>query len=282
MLHILNNQKQLYIIAGPTASGKTDKSIQMALEFRCPIISADSRQVYKELNIGVAKPDQAQLTAVQHYFINHVSIHEDYNAGQYALEARTLINTLFEHHNQLIVCGGTGLYIKSLLKGLDQLPGKNETLRQALQNTLDTKGIEALQNELKELNPERYAAIDIQNPQRLIRAIEIEKTETEPGLELPAFSHAFDTIYEIIDRPREELYNRINQRVDTMVNDGLEQEALSFNHLRHLNALQTVGYSEWWPFFDGEYSRTEAIEKIKQHTRNYAKRQITWFKHQLK
>jgi len=276
----LNQPKKLIVVTGPTAVGKTARAIELALQYGSPVISADSRQVYMELGIGVAKPDAEQLAAVQHYFIDHVSIHDNYNAGRYAKEARELINELFSTHDNLILCGGTGLYINALLKGLDLLPDRNETLRAELQAIYDQKGLMGLQFRLQHLNAAKYESIDINNPQRLMRAIEIEQSPRPTAVNLPAFAHAFETEYLHLDLPREVLYDRINQRVDAMVIGGLEVEAKALENLQHLNALQTVGYSEWWPYFRGEVKREEVIEKIKQHTRNYAKRQLTWFRHQ--
>jgi tRNA dimethylallyltransferase len=273
--------KKIHVITGPTAVGKTDTAIQLAIELGCPIISADSRQVYKELDIGVARPDAAQLAAATHYLIAHTSIHEPYNAGIYAREGRELINTLFEQYDHLIVCGGTGLYIRALLHGLDPLPGRNEALRAELALMMETKGIEALQAELRSMDPDRYLSIDIQNPQRLIRAIEILRTPMDIGPGLPDIRHEFETETKVMLCERDILYDRINRRVDMMVEAGLEDEANKLSAFRHLDALQTVGYSEWWPYFDGMIKKTKVIEKIKQHSRNYAKRQMTWMRHQV-
>ena len=271
--------KKLIVVAGPTAVGKTAHAIELALHHGSPVISADSRQVYKELGIGVAKPDAEQLAAVQHYFIDHVSIHENYNAGRYAKEAREVINELFLKHDTLVLCGGTGLYINALLKGLDPLPDRNDALRAELQTIYEREGLVGLQFRLKHLNAAKYDSMDNQNPQRLMRAIEIEQSPAPKAINLPNIAHAFETEYIHLDMPREVLYNRINTRVDAMVAGGLEAEAKALENLQHLNALQTVGYSEWWPYFRGEVKRDEVIEKIKQHTRNYAKRQLTWFRH---
>jgi len=275
----LNQPKKLIVVTGPTAVGKTARAIELALQYGSPVISADSRQVYKELGIGVAKPDAEQLATVQHYFIDHVSIHENYNAGRYAKEARELINELFLTHDTLVLCGGTGLYINALLKGLDPLPDRNETLREELQTIYETEGLAGLQFRLKNLNTAKYESMDNNNPQRLMRAIEIEESPRPEKTNLPDFVHAFETEYLHLEMPREVLYERINKRVDAMVSGGLEAEAKALENLQHLNALQTVGYSEWWPYFRGEVKREEVIEKIKQHTRNYAKRQLTWFRH---
>ena len=271
--------KKLIVVAGPTAVGKTAHAIELALQYGSPVISADSRQVYKELGIGVAKPDAEQLATVQHYFIDHVSIHENYNAGRYAKEARELINELFLKHDTLVLCGGTGLYINALLKGLDPLPDRNDALRAELQTIYEREGLVGLQFRLKHLNAAKYESMDINNPQRLIRAIEIEQSPRPTEINLPNFAHAFETEYIHLEMPREVLYDRINTRVDAMLSGGLEAEAKALENLQHLNALQTVGYSEWWPYFRGEVKRDEVIEKIKQHTRNYAKRQLTWFRH---
>ena len=270
--------KKIWLIIGPTAAGKTDFSIRLAKKLSCPILSADSRQIYKELNIGVAKPTQSQLDEVQHYFINHVSIFDDYNVGKYVNEARQLINELFQTYNDIIVCGGTGLYINSLINGIDVLPSKNEALRNELNLFIETNGIELLiEKQASLLSPK---LIESKNPQRIIRAIEIglqEKPVSEP---MVSFEHPFEINIDFIDLPREELYQRINARVDQRIEDGLEEEALLFYKHKDINALKTVGYSEWWPYFEKEISKEMAIEKIKQHTRNYAKRQVTWFKNQ--
>jgi tRNA dimethylallyltransferase len=270
--------KKIWLIIGPTAAGKTDFSIRLAKKLSCPILSADSRQIYKELNIGVAKPTQSQLDEVKHYFINHISIFDDYNVGKYVNEARQLINELFQTYNDIIVCGGTGLYINSLINGIDVLPSKNEALRNELNLFIETNGIELLiEKQASLLSPK---LIESKNPQRIIRAIEIglqEKPVSEP---MVSFEHPFEINIDFIDLPREELYQRINARVDQMIEDGLEEEALLFFKHKDINALKTVGYSEWWPYFEKEISKEMAIEKIKQHTRNYAKRQVTWFKNQ--
>jgi tRNA dimethylallyltransferase len=251
------------------------------LALNCPIISADSRQVFKELSIGVAKPSQEELNKVQHYFIDHCSIHEAYNAGQYATDARQLINELFGTLNDIVICGGTGLYIKALLNGLDPLPPQNPELRQRLQNNFETHGIAALQTELQSLSENAFQQVDHNNPQRLIRAIEIYLSPPVTNTSLPKFTHEFEVNKLILDMDRSLLYQRIDNRVDQMIDMGLEQEAKNLIEHKDLNALQTVGYKEWWPYFDGSYSKAEAIDKIKQHSRNYAKRQITWFKHQF-
>ncbi len=270
--------KKLWIITGPTASGKTDFAIEKALQLGCPILSADSRQVYKELNIGVAKPNAKQLQKVQHFFISHIGIQYDFNTGIYAKEARHLINQLFYYYNDIVLCGGTGLYIQALINGLDALPQKDESLRLELNQIIEEKGIIEVQKILKELSFEKYNETEINNPQRLIRAIEIFKNKKPIAAYLPNFEYPFSIENLTIELPREILYERINLRVDSMIAQGLEEEAKSFYELKHLNALQTVGYVEWWDYFENKITKAEVIEKIKQHTRNYAKRQITWNK----
>lgn len=275
------SDKKLTIVAGPTAVGKTAFAIELAKKLDSPIISADSRQVFKELNIGVARPSEEQLSEVKHYLIAHTSIHQPYNAGIFAKEARLIINQLFENHDNLVVCGGTGLYIKALINGFDPLPPSNEILRQELEENYASLGIEFLQEKLKSLSVDLYNKTEILNPQRLIRAIEIGSAEEVPVSDIPDFSWEFETEYKVLTMDRNELYDRINRRVDEMVEMGLEKEAKDLEEFQELNALQTVGYSEWWPYFRGENKIEFTIDKIKQHSRNYAKRQETWFKHQL-
>lgn len=272
-------KKTIHLIVGPTASGKTDFSIQKAIELKCPIISADSRQVFKELEIGVAKPTIEQLDLVKHYFINHKSIFEDYNVGQYVIEARLLINQLFKDNEHLIVCGGTGLYINSLLNGIDVLPPKNEELRSKLASEIEVEGIDSVIEKHYSIISEDLKLS--KNPQRIIRAIEIANNPPNTRFEIPNFEHQFDVKINYIQLERQALYKRINNRVDEMIKGGLEQEAKSFLQHKDLNALKTVGYSEWWDFFEGNCEHSFVVEKIKQHTRNYAKRQMTWFNHQL-
>lgn len=276
----MDSEKHIHLIIGPTAVGKTDRAIELAKSLNCDIISTDSRQVYQELNIGVARPDVRQLTAVKHHMIACVSIHDEYNAGKFAEDAGNTINELFDTNDHIVLCGGTGLYIKALIDGLDPLPPKNEKRRRELQLLIDHSGIEILSQLLFELDPIRHASIDKKNPQRLIRAIEIAESDKVTKAVNFKFKYRFHLRIETIEMERSKLYNRINQRVDMMIENGLEEEVRSLLPFQHLNALQTVGYSEWWPFFENNISREDAIEKIKQHTRNYAKRQITWFKNQ--
>lgn len=275
------SERKLIVVLGPTASGKTAYAIQLANQFQCPIISSDSRQVFKELSIGVARPDDNELNAAPHYLIASHSIHDVFNAGIYAKEARALVNHLFETNTHLIVCGGTGLYVKALLEGFDPLPPKNANLRHELQMQFESDGISFLQKKLQSLSEKLYGETEIQNPQRLIRAIEIASSPGIAENDIPSFIHSFHVEFHYLNLERHLLYERINLRVDRMLEMGLENEAKSLLEFQNLNALQTVGYSEWWPYFNGETTIKETIDKIKQHSRNYAKRQETWFKHQI-
>ena len=275
------NRKKIIVVAGPTAVGKTAYAIELAKQLDTVILSADSRQIFKELNIGVARPSLEELESVKHYFIANTSIHLPYNAGVYAQEARDLVNVLFAELDTIILCGGTGLYIKAFLNGFDPLPGVDEQLRLELNVKFKTYGIEYLQNELKSISQEIYSKTEVLNPQRLIRAIEIASAKETPVNTIPDFKWNFETEFKVLNLERPLLYDRINQRVDQMLEAGLEDEARSLSAYQEHNALQTVGYSEWWPYFRRENTLTSTIDKIKQHSRNYAKRQETWFKHQI-
>jgi tRNA dimethylallyltransferase len=273
--------KTLIVIAGPTAVGKTDFAIKMALHFKTEILSADSRQIYKELNIGVAKPTDYQLKLVKHHFVNHVSIHEEYNAGRFEEEALRLLGQLFLTYDVAILCGGSGLYIDALCKGFDALPVADMRFRNELKILFETQGIAALQQLLKEKDPVYFLHVDIHNPQRLIRALEVCLSTGKPYSSFRkkiARPRPFNIISIGLNIERKLLYQAINARVDQMIASGLEKEAEELYPYRKLNALQTVGYEEWFEYFEGRISREETIEKIKQHTRHYAKRQLTWFR----
>jgi len=269
--------KKLIVLAGPTAVGKTSFAIQVAKYFNTEIISCDSRQIYKELNIGVARPNENELSEVKHHFIATQSIFDPYDAGIYSQEVNQLLRKLFEIHDVVVMTGGTGLYIKAATEGLDILPPKNEQLRQQLNFILETEGLQALQAIVDSLDIDQ-SKTDLSNPQRIIRAIEIKQGVTEG--QKPLDTRFFTPSYYFLNRGRQELYTRINQRVDQMLKDGFEAEAKSLLPYRKLNALNTVGYKDFFSFFDGEISKDIAIEKMKQHTRNYAKRQLTWFRNQ--
>ena len=269
--------KRLIVIAGPTAVGKTELTIRLAQYFETEIISCDSRQLYTELKIGVARPSDKELKAAKHHFIASHSIHDEYNAGKYAREVNELLKKLFTQHDVVIMTGGTGLYIKAATEGLDLLPTKNEKLREQLNYILETEGLAALQSVAKSMDL-LDTELDFDNPVRLMRAIEIKEGESNPteAVKVPKY----ETTYLYLDRDRDELYSRINKRVDTMLAMGLEDEARTVHDYKDLNALHTVGYKEMFSYFDGEWTYEHTIEKIKQHTRNYAKRQLTWFRNQ--
>lgn len=279
----LNNSatKKLICIVGPTASGKTSLAIKIASLLNTEIISADSRQVYKELSIGTAVPSQSELSEIKHHFIQHQSIFENYSVADFEKEAIQKIEDLFNTHEYVVLVGGTGLYIKAIEEGFDELPEANYQYRQELENLLSKKGIAYLQNLLMQKDIEAYSSIDIHNPRRLIRALEIIDIS---GKNLAATwkqkktSRNFVTIKIGINLPREELYQRINLRVDSMLESGLKTEIETLKEYKNLQALNTVGYKEWWPYFDESDKLEQVITKIKQHTRNFAKRQLTWFR----
>lgn len=269
--------KRLIVIAGPTAVGKTELTIRLAQYFETEIISCDSRQLYTELKIGVARPSDKELKAAKHHFIASHSIQDEYNAGKYAREVNELLKKLFTQHDVVIMTGGTGLYIKAATEGLDLLPTKNEKLREQLNYILETEGLAALKSVAKSMDLVD-TELDFDNPVRLMRAIEIKEGESNPteAVQVPKY----ETTYLYLDRDRDELYSRINKRVDTMLAMGLEDEARTVHDYKDLNALHTVGYKEMFSYFDGEWTYEHTVEKIKQHTRNYAKRQLTWFRNQ--
>lgn len=266
---------------GPTAVGKTALSIQLAKHFRTEIISADSRQIFRELEIGTAKPSKEELSEVAHHFINTKSIFEKYDAGQYAREALELVNKLFQKNDSLVLVGGSGLYVKALLEGFDDMPDADESLRNEIVFNYKSNGLEWLQTEVQNADPDFFETVDQQNPQRLMRALELVKTSGKKINELRGkkkIELGFEVIKIGLELPREELYDRINLRMDQMINQGLFEEAERFHQHKDLNALQTVGYREIVDFREGKYDKAEAIRLLKQNSRHYAKRQLTWFK----
>lgn len=273
--------KTVILIAGPTAVGKTAVAIQMAKHFHTEIISADSRQCFKEITIGVAKPSAKELKEVKHHFINSHSIHETVTAASYEKYAVEKVAELFPQHDIAVMVGGTGLYIKAFCEGMDEIPATDEALRNELQLNYQQHGIEWLQQQLQQYDPLFATKGEMQNPQRMLRALEVVRST---GGSIIAFRKGekqqrnFNIIKIGLDLPREELYNRINYRVDVMMEEGLLKEAKEMYPLRHLNALQTVGYRELFDHFDGNCSLEKAIDKIKQNSRHYAKRQLTWFR----
>lgn len=275
------NEKTCVIIAGPTAVGKTAAAIAIARHFNTAIISADSRQCFKEMTIGVAKPSTSELQQAHHYFINSHSIHDDVNAvvfEQYALHAA---NEIFQHNNVAVVCGGTGLYIKAFCEGLDDMPPVSLTIRQAITEQYEQQGLAWLQQQVQQQDPLYYSTGEIQNPQRLIRALEVKQATGESIRTYQQGRKAvrpFRIIKLGLELPKPELHARINTRVDQMMEQGLLDEVKQLLPFKHLNALQTVGYSELFEYLDGKISLQQAVEQIKTNTRHYAKRQMTWFR----
>ena len=273
--------KTLIVIAGPTGSGKTDLSISIALHYHAPIISTDSRQFYRGIPIGTAQPDTEQLQAVEHHFIASHELTQDFNCGAYEQEALQRLEELFKTCDVVVAVGGSGLYIKALCDGMDDLPDVDPALRTQLAEELKQLGIDAMAERLRELDPTFYEVVDRKNPARILRALEVCIGTGMPYSSLRTgkrHKRSFKIVKIATDMDRTELYERIDRRVDIMVEQGLEQEARSVYHLRKLNSLQTVGYREMFDYFDGTISREEAIELIKRNSRRYAKRQLTWLR----
>lgn len=275
------SRKVLHLITGPTASGKTDLSIELALELGAPIVSCDSRQIFKEMKIGTAPPSESQLAAVPHYFIHSHSIFDGYTAGRYETEAIALLEKLFANLDNVVMVGGSGLYADAVCYGIDDFPPADEGLRKSLTERVKKEGVESLRRELKIVDPESYRQIDISNPQRVVRALEVTLATGRPfsTYKSKRKKKRFFNLKRInLDPDREQLYERINRRVDCMMEQGLLDEARGLYEYRDLPALKTVGYRELFEYFDGNVSLGRAVELIKRNTRRYAKRQITWFK----
>jgi len=273
--------KTCIIVAGPTAVGKTAIAIHLAQLFSTTIISSDSRQCYRELNIGVAKPEPAELEAIHHDFINSHSIHESVNAADFEKYALSSVEKIFQKSNIAVMVGGTGLYIKAFCEGLDKIPEVPAEIREQIIQNYQTNGIDWLSQMLQQKDAAYAAQGNMQNPQRMMRALEIISFTGNSILSYQTHQKEkrnFNIIKIGLELPRPELFERINSRVDKMIADGLIQEASTLQSYQHLNALQTVGYSELFDFFNGKISKEKAIEMIKQNTRHYAKRQLTWFK----
>ncbi len=271
----------LISLCGPTAIGKTSLSILLAKHFQTDIISSDSRQFYKEMSIGTAVPSKEELLAVKHHFIQNRSIFEDYSVGAFEHDALNLLDDLFKKQSVMVMVGGSGLYVDAVIKGLDDFPKVDPQIREDLKIKLNKEGIEALQNQLKELDPLSYDRMDVYNKQRLIRALEICIGLDKPYshyLGLHTKKRSFDTVKIGLTADRQVIYDRINHRVDLMMEQGLLEEARSLYAHKHLNALQTVGYRELFNYFDGLLTLEEAINEIKKNTRRFAKRQGTWFR----
>ena len=286
---------KLVVILGPTGVGKTEKSLELAERWGCPIVSADSRQIYRDLPIGTAAPSAEEQARVKHYFIGTKALHETYNAGQYARDCQALLSELFKSHERVIMVGGSMMYIDAVCKGLDDIPEVPTEIREHVRNEYQKKGLEWLQSEVERLDPVYWQEVDKQNPQRLMHSIEVTLAAHQPYSSfrkggLTAKERGFDVEYIMIERPREELYERINLRVHKMMEQGLLQEAQrAFDQLGLLgdepldensipNSVNTVGYKELLKYFRGEWSLERAIEMIQQNSRHYAKRQMTWWR----
>ena len=276
------NSKRIIVIAGPTAVGKTALAVKMAKYFKTAVISADSRQFYKEMNIGTAKPSTEEMADVPHYFIDNLSIEEDYNIGNFEKQALAVLDDLFQEKDTVIVSGGSGLYVKALCEGINDMPEIPSEIRESLNNLYKERGLQYLQERLMEVDPDYFKIVDLNNPQRLIRALELFETSgnnmTYYRSVTTSVRRPFNIIKIGLERPRQELYERIDLRMDEMIIQGLFQEAHNLLPYQHLNALQTVGYTEIFSYFNGDYDREEAIRLLKRNSRRYAKRQLTWFK----
>jgi len=272
--------RRVVLILGPTAVGKTDYSIELAHHFGSPIISCDSRQIFRQMSIGTAVPSPEQLSGVKHYFIHSHSVEQYYTAGKYEIEALALVEELFRNHETLVMTGGSGLYIDAFCKGLDDFPKVDQELRKSLTVRLKREGLVSLQTELKMLDPESYDSIDISNGQRVIRALEVN---IGTGRKFSSFKTGrvrkrdFEIVKIGLTRPREELYERIDRRVDMMMEIGLVEEVRSLTKYREKPALKTVGYKEIFDYLDGNIPLEEAVRLIKRNTRHYAKRQLTYW-----
>lgn len=274
-------KKTLIVVIGPTGVGKTAVAIQLAQRFDTEVISADSRQIFKEMTIGTAKPTLEELKMVPHHFINTHSITDDYDAAAYGRDALALISQRFQEHDILILCGGSGLYVKGVVEGFDDIPEVSADIRERLMQHYERYGLEWLQREMQKLDPGHFSIIDQKNPHRLIRALEVR---IGTGSSIASFRkqskmhHDFEIVRIGLELPREQLYQRIDERMDRMIDRGLFEEASGLYQYRDRQALQTVGYQEIFDFMDHKYNREEAIRLLKRNSRRYAKRQLTWFK----
>jgi len=271
----------LIVIGGPTGIGKTSVAINIAQNLGVEIVSADSRQIFKELSIGTAVPSNAELSQVKHHFIQTHSVKDNYNASKYETEALLTIEKLFEKYNKVVLVGGSGLYIDAVCNGIDELPTISKEVREKFNSIFINEGIVKLQEMLKIVDPGYYEEVDKKNHKRLLKALEVYEITGKPYstfLKKESKERSFDIVKIVLDIQREELYDRINKRVDKMVGAGLEDEAKRMVGLRHLTPLKTVGYREFFDYFDGKISKEEAVVQIKNHTRAYARRQLTWFR----
>lgn len=277
----MEKRNKLIVVAGPTAVGKTAVAILLARHFGSHVVSADARQFFREMTIGTAKPSAGELQEVPHHFIDTHSVTQPYDAATYGEDALACLRALFRNHDRVILCGGSGLYIKAVVDGFDDIPNVDPAIREALQQEYLEGGLEILQQKMLAMDPAHYLHIDRRNPQRLMRALEVV---IGTGQSISSFQqkgrrrHDFDVIRIGLELPRQELYDRIDERMDKMIAQGLFAEAEALYPFRGHNALQTVGYREIFDFMEGRYDRGEAIRLLKQHSRQYAKRQLTWFK----
>ncbi|WP_296703067.1 tRNA (adenosine(37)-N6)-dimethylallyltransferase MiaA [Algoriphagus sp.] len=277
----MEKQKYLILVVGPTAVGKTEICLKLAKNFNSGIISCDSRQFYKETNIGTAKPSEKELSQIPHYFINSLSIEDSYDVKMFEKDVIALLKKLFTDHQVVIMTGGSGLFADAVVNGLDDMPELDPTIRKEIIKEYEEKGLGFLQNELGRIDPEYLRVVDQNNPQRLMRAIEVFRGTGKPFSSFRVKKKAkrhFRTIKIGLEMDREELYQRIDSRMDQMIKAGLFDEAEGFFEKRNLNALQTVGYQEIFGFLEGKYDREEAIRLLKRNSRRYAKRQLTWFR----
>jgi tRNA dimethylallyltransferase len=277
----LGTQKFLILVVGPTAVGKTSLCLKLANRYQTGIVSCDSRQFYREMNLGTAKPSPTELAASPHYFINSRSIEEDYDVKQFEKEAIELLEKLFAQNRVVIMTGGSGLFAAAVTDGLDEMPEIDSSIRQSIISEYELKGLTFLQEEVKNCDPVYFKLVDQQNPQRLMRALEVYRGTGKPFSDFRVkqkIKRPFDVIKIGLERPREELYARIESRMDGMIDAGLFDEAEALFPKRHLNALQTLGYTEIFDFLEGKYNREEAVRLLKRNSRRYAKRQLTWFK----
>ena len=272
---------KLIVIAGPTAIGKTKLAISIAKMYKTDIISADSRQMFKELCIGVDKPSKNQLSQINHHFINYISITDDYSVGKYEKDCENLLNKLFKKNNIQIMCGGSGLYLESVCSGLDTFPEIKKEIKQKISSWYQNKGMDFLKKKLKNLDTDTYNSIDIKNPRRVIRALEVCMSSSSKFSELKQqmkFERPFDILKICLTDERENIYKKIDSRVDEMIESGLLDEVKALYKYKNLKSLQTIGYKELFEYLEGKISKSKAIFEIKKNSRRYAKRQITWFK----